>query len=91
MCKSVFDFGWHLRINSSHNDTVRLKPTELLSKHLLRDGWNRPLQVGEAHHLAPEQMKQDDELPSSFKETESSFNVCSGGCGGVALRYAISP
>src|SRR5256885_5679082 len=35
-------------------------------------------------------MEQNDELPSSFQETECCFYVCRSGCGRIAFRHRYS-
>src|SRR5258706_12724074 len=87
LCQTVFNLRRHLRIGRTHNDSVRCQAAELLPQHFLSDVGHRSFQIGEAHHLASEQMEQNHELPSSFQETERCFYVCRSGCGRIAFQH----
>jgi hypothetical protein len=58
--ETVFHLRRYLGVDFAHDNPVSLHLTELLAEHLLRDVRNRSLQIREAQHLAPKQMKQDD-------------------------------
>ena len=73
--ETVLHLGRYLRIDFTHDDAIAFHAAKLLAEHLLRDIGNGSLQVGEAQHLATEEMKQDDELPASFEQTEGCFHV----------------
>jgi hypothetical protein len=45
------------------------------SAHLLRDGRDRALQVGEAHHPSAEEAEQDDQLPAGFEQAQGRVHV----------------
>src|SRR3546814_17518556 len=52
------------------HDTVFLHLAQLLDQHLLRDGGNRAFKIGEAQHLAAEQVKQDHQFPASLQNPQ---------------------
>ena len=72
-----------------HNP-VRLHALQLLPQHLLRDLGNGPLKVGETHDLAAEKMEENDELPSTFEQTQGRFDIGRGGGRGIAFRDGAS-
>src|SRR4051812_4275589 len=74
----VFHLWWYLRVDRSHHEAVGLQTTQLLPEHLLRDGGYRPLQVGEAHHLAAEEVKENHQLPAALEQVEGRFDVVGG-------------
>src|SRR6267143_2492569 len=85
--QSVFHLRWNLRICGAMHNAVGLHAFQLLPQHLLCDAGNCTLKVGKTHNLAPEEMKENDELPSAFEQPQRCFNIGSrrGGC--VALRH----
>jgi hypothetical protein len=70
-----------LRICSPSNNASSLHCLQLLSKHLLRDGWYGSFQVGESHDLSAEQVKQDHQLPPSFEKAQRFLQVRSSSHG----------
>jgi hypothetical protein len=51
-----------LAIHFANNDAVFLHLAELLAEHLLCDAGNCALQLREAHHLASEQVEENDKF-----------------------------
>ncbi len=48
------------------DNAVALQLAELLDQHLLRDRRDSPLELGEAKHLATEQVEEDYQLPAAL-------------------------
>src|SRR6266852_931028 len=88
--QSVFHLRWNLGICGAIHNAVGLHAFQLLPQHLLCDAGNCALKVGKTHNLAPEEMKENDELPSAFEQTQRCFNIGSGRGGCVALRHLAS-
>src|SRR5260370_22747962 len=73
--QSVFHLRWNLRICGAMHNAVGLHALQLLPQHLLCDAGNCALKVGKTHNLAPEELKENDELPSAFEQTQRRFNI----------------
>ena len=60
------------------HDAVAFHLAKLLDQHLLRDGRDRPLEVGKPHDVAAEQVEQDDQLPPALQQLQHVFNAFGG-------------
>src|SRR5205085_297399 len=87
--ETVFHPGRHLRIGLTHDDTVSLHSTKLLTKHHLCDIRDCTVQIGKAQHLAAEQVKEYDKFPSSFEQTKGGFHVLGGRHGRIFLGHTF--
>ena len=70
-------------MNDARDDAVALELPKLLDQHLLRDGWDRALEIREAHLLAAEEVEQDHELPSTFQHPNRMLDPDGRGRGRV--------
>jgi hypothetical protein len=68
------------------HDAISLHALQLLPQHLLRNAGNCALKVRKTHNLGPEEMGENDELPSAFEQTQRCFNIGSGRGRRIALR-----
>src|SRR4051812_4433514 len=59
--EAVLHPRWYLGIDRPYHDAVGLQTAQLLPEHLLGDGGYGALQIREAHHLAPKEMKRSEE------------------------------
>jgi len=60
-------------VDDPPDDAIALQLPELLDQHLLRDRRDGPLEIGEAKHLATEQMEENHKLQRPSK----NLNACS--------------
>jgi len=66
-------------VNDPADDAGGFQLAQLLREHLLRDARDRSFQVREAQDLAPEEMKQDLELPAPLEDLDDVLDASSGG------------
>lgn len=76
-------------VDDSPDDAIDFHLPELLDEHFLRNGRDRPLKFREPKRLPPEQVKQDDELPATFKEFQRRFDTFRCRRTGVAVRLTF--
>lgn len=65
-------------VNDAADDAIGLQLPQLLNEHLLRYAWYGTLKVREPQNLAPEEMEENDQLPSSLEQLEGLFHPCGG-------------
>ena len=66
-------------MHDTADNAVGLHLPELLDQHLLRDRRDRPFEIGEAQHLAAEQVKQDHQFPAPFEDAQHILNAACRG------------
>jgi hypothetical protein len=66
-------------VDDPPDNAVALQLPELLDQHLLRDRGDGPLKIGEAKHLAAEQMEENHKLPAALQKLERLLNAARGG------------
>jgi hypothetical protein len=90
---SILDLRWNLRVHDALDDSVVLELAKLLDEHLLRDGRDRALELGEPKRPASEQVEQDDELPPTFEHPYRDLDSGGGGerCMCVVLTHRCVP
>ena len=65
-------------VDDSPDDSIDFQLAKLLREHLLGNLRDCTLQVGEAQHLAAEEMKHDQQLPAAFEELERMLDTLRG-------------
>jgi hypothetical protein len=71
----VLHLGRDLVVNDASHDRVRFHLAKLLDEHLLRNGRDRAFEIREPLYLAPEQVKEDHELPPPLQHLECLLNA----------------
>src|SRR5258708_34205428 len=78
LCQLVFHPGRNLRINCPQHNSIALQLSQLLNKHLLRNGRTSSLQLRETHDSAflidsSHGMAENGQLPPAFTNPEHLF------------------
>src|SRR5687768_13414990 len=68
--EAIFDLWRYLVMDDPAHDAVPFQLPQLLDQHLLGDRWDGAFELRKAQHVAIEQMKQNDELPSAFENPQ---------------------
>ena len=66
-------------VDDTTDNAVALQLPQLLDQHFLGDRGDGPLKIGEAKHLAAEQVEENDKLPAALQEFERLLNAGRGG------------
>ena len=62
-------------MDDPEHDAIPFQLPQLLDQHLLRDRRDGAFELREAQDIAIEQMKQNDELPPAFENSEHLFHA----------------
>lgn len=74
-CQRIIDTGWHLMVNEAAYDPIRFQLPKLLDQHLLRDARNGSFQIRESLNLTAEQLEENNELPTAFKNPKDVLDA----------------
>jgi len=66
-------------VDKPTHDPVSLHMPQLLNQHFFGHGGDGASEFRKTPHLAAKQMKEDDELPPSFEDSQHLFNAFGGG------------